>query len=302
MSPEQSRGLQVDFRTDIYALGVVCFQVLTGQLPFNGTSLMELMLAHSTQPPPRMSEIDPTLPSALDEPVLHMLAKDPGARPPSAGAAIEELEAAGQRAGVVSSSLAPTPATSDRANPSPGTVPAHARTNDPLALSPSHPTSAPGRRWALLGVIAVVALAVTAFFQLRATSSVVANAAATSTATAPDAASAPGAASSPPAESSAPAATGSAPAPLAPAASVVVVSTPASAFVSLDGKTLGAAPGPFPMPAGADRVTLRVTAPGYLPGTVDVVPGTTTTVSITLKKAAPSRGPISRDLDDPFKK
>jgi serine/threonine-protein kinase len=299
MSPEQSRGLQVDFRTDIYALGVVCFQVLTGHLPFNGTSLMELMLAHSTQPPPRMSSLDPTLPAALDEPVLHMLAKEPAGRPSSAGAAIDELEAAGQRAGVVSSSLAATPASSDHASPFAGTTPAHARTNDPLALNPSQPPpSAFGRRLAIAVAVALVALSVTAFRTLRATSPVVTSAPVTGSAATADPASAPSAAGSVP-ETPAPAATESTPAPLA---SVTVVATPAAALVSLDGKTLGAAPGPFAMPTSADKMTLRVTAPGYLPGTVDVVPGTTTTVSITLKKLAPSRGPISRDLDDPFKK
>jgi len=94
MSPEQARGIDVDHRTDIYALGVVCFQALTGRVPFDGDSLMDVLVAHMNTPPPRMTDVDPTLLRELDAPVLRMLAKDPAERPSSAGAAIDELEAA----------------------------------------------------------------------------------------------------------------------------------------------------------------------------------------------------------------
>jgi serine/threonine protein kinase len=191
MSPEQARGLNVDYRTDIYALGVVCFQLLTGHVPFNGTSLMELMIAHSTQPPPRMSDVEPTVPPMLDGPVLHMLAKDPADRPPSASAAMDELEAAGQAAGVVSSSLASTPGALPRMAGVAGVTPAHGHASDPLP-SPTN-VSLPGLtqpngalKYGLLA--ACVALAVVGVFVLRGASRVVPVAA---TPSVPSAASAP---------------------------------------------------------------------------------------------------------------
>jgi eukaryotic-like serine/threonine-protein kinase len=99
MSPEQARGVDVDFRSDIYALGVVCFQVLTGRVPFDGQSMMDVLMAHMATPAARMSEIDSTLSPDLDAAVAHMLEKDPALRPASAGAAIAELEAAGRITG-----------------------------------------------------------------------------------------------------------------------------------------------------------------------------------------------------------
>ena len=59
MSPEQCRGLGVDHRTDIYAFGVMTHEMLTGQLPFDGESMMDLMLKHTTATPPLMSSINP---------------------------------------------------------------------------------------------------------------------------------------------------------------------------------------------------------------------------------------------------
>ncbi|MBK8259229.1 MAG: serine/threonine protein kinase [Polyangiaceae bacterium] len=94
MSPEQCRGKRVDHRTDIYACGVLVHVMLTGKRPFDGESVMDILLKQITDPPPRMSEVCPDLPSSLDEPVLQMLAKDPEKRPQTASAAYELLEAA----------------------------------------------------------------------------------------------------------------------------------------------------------------------------------------------------------------
>jgi serine/threonine-protein kinase len=94
MSPEQCRGKKVDHRADIYALGVVAHEVLTGAPPFRGDALVDLMLKHTVEAPPRVSEARPELPSALDGPVLAMLAKRPQDRPVTAGQAIAALSAA----------------------------------------------------------------------------------------------------------------------------------------------------------------------------------------------------------------
>ena len=91
MSPEQCRGKNVDHRADIYALGVLTHEVLTGHAPFEDGTPVELLLRHTCDPPPRMSSVVADLPPELDAPVLAMLAKKPGDRPASAGAAIAAL-------------------------------------------------------------------------------------------------------------------------------------------------------------------------------------------------------------------
>ena len=100
MSPEQARGEKVDGRADVYALGVVCHQLLTGQLPISGTSTLVVLMAQLTSQPPRVSEVAPDLSPELDQPILHMLQKDPGARPATAGEALAELTLAAERAGL----------------------------------------------------------------------------------------------------------------------------------------------------------------------------------------------------------
>jgi serine/threonine-protein kinase len=100
MSPEQCHGQPVDVRTDVYSLGVMAHLVLTGELPFEGDSVMNILVKHLSEPPPRMSERCPELPPALDAPVLHMLEKDPARRPASAGSAVEALTAAAVASGM----------------------------------------------------------------------------------------------------------------------------------------------------------------------------------------------------------
>jgi len=77
MSPEQIRGDAVTFATDVYALGVMLFQMLTGQLPFVQP---DLVTKHLTTPPPLPSSILPALGPAFDEAILRCLAKDPSQR------------------------------------------------------------------------------------------------------------------------------------------------------------------------------------------------------------------------------
>ena len=82
MSPEQARGIGVDYRTDVYALGVLTFEILAGVRPFPslGDSFATLQ-AHAEEPPPSLADLVPTLPVELVQLVAAMLAKDPAARP-----------------------------------------------------------------------------------------------------------------------------------------------------------------------------------------------------------------------------
>ncbi len=80
MSPEQCRGQAVDQRTDIYALGVIMYNMFTGKQPFIAEGLGELLLAHMTQVPTALRQIEPEIPEVLEHCVAHALEKDPGAR------------------------------------------------------------------------------------------------------------------------------------------------------------------------------------------------------------------------------
>jgi serine/threonine-protein kinase len=101
MSPEQVHGRGVDHRTDIYAFGVVVFEMLTGRLPFDGESMIDVMVKHASHAAPKLTDFVPSIPAELNGPVLQMMAKDPGARFSSITAAMDALTEAAARAGVV---------------------------------------------------------------------------------------------------------------------------------------------------------------------------------------------------------
>jgi serine/threonine protein kinase len=98
MSPEQARGEAVDGRSDVYALGVLCYELLTGKLPITGDSTIVVLMAHVTQPAPPPSEVS-DVPAELNAPVLRMLEKAPSARFATAGEALAALIQAAERAG-----------------------------------------------------------------------------------------------------------------------------------------------------------------------------------------------------------
>jgi serine/threonine protein kinase len=81
MAPEQCEGKgPIDHRSDVYALGVLLFQMLTGTLPFGGEGCGEIMLKHMTTPVPAPRSIVPDLPPALESILFRALAKNPAER------------------------------------------------------------------------------------------------------------------------------------------------------------------------------------------------------------------------------
>ncbi len=81
MAPEQARGQYTDARTDIYALGLVLFQLITGHHPFAGArSVVEMIAAQVQRPPPSPREILSTIPGPIEEALLRALAKHPSER------------------------------------------------------------------------------------------------------------------------------------------------------------------------------------------------------------------------------
>ncbi|MET0286043.1 MAG: serine/threonine-protein kinase [Polyangiales bacterium] len=100
MSPEQARGDKVDTRADLYALGVLMHELITGTTPITADNMLGLLMAQIVQKPLRVSESNPELSPLLDAPVLRMLEKAPEARPPTAGQALEAITKAGEEAGL----------------------------------------------------------------------------------------------------------------------------------------------------------------------------------------------------------
>jgi serine/threonine-protein kinase len=76
MSPEQASDEEIDHRSDIYALGIITFQTLTGQLPFQATTPVVLLMKHMTEPVPRIRAFNPKLPVGYDTVLTKALAKN----------------------------------------------------------------------------------------------------------------------------------------------------------------------------------------------------------------------------------
>lgn len=85
MSPEQVQGRHVDGRSDVYALGVILYRFLTGQLPFSGSSTTALINAHVDLPVPDVRAIKENIPAVWQEVVAKAMAKDPKDRYATAG-------------------------------------------------------------------------------------------------------------------------------------------------------------------------------------------------------------------------
>src|SRR3954464_7767751 len=146
VAPEQIEGKELDRRTDVYSLGCVFYECLAGTPPFRRESDMAVMWAHMQEPPPRVTERRPDLPSALDGVIATALAKRKDDRFPSASSF-----AAAARAAIERGTVAQTPSlavTSPQAQAPPApTTPAY----------PTPPPEPPRRERSLTGVALVVA-------------------------------------------------------------------------------------------------------------------------------------------------
>ena len=83
IAPEQAFGDEIDPRADLYALGVLLYELVTGHLPFTGSSI-QIVIKHIQEMPKSPKELNHDLPSALDELIMHLLQKNPNDRPNSA--------------------------------------------------------------------------------------------------------------------------------------------------------------------------------------------------------------------------
>jgi serine/threonine-protein kinase len=136
MAPEQCQDVAIDARTDVYALGVMAFELATGRLPFAHRSVTQLLLAHIGEPPPRPSDLAPVDP-ALERAILRALAKDPADR-------FQDMAAFGATLREVAERGAPLAAPPPARTPAPAPPPASApRAEGAAPPAPPAPAPAP---------------------------------------------------------------------------------------------------------------------------------------------------------------
>jgi eukaryotic-like serine/threonine-protein kinase len=92
LSPEQAQGLTVREGSDLYSIGVVLYELLTGRVPFDADAAVTIALKHVSEAPPRPTQFNPNIPPELEQIVLWVLNKDPADRPADADQLITALE------------------------------------------------------------------------------------------------------------------------------------------------------------------------------------------------------------------
>ena len=92
LSPEQAQGLEVTWTSDIYSIGVILYEALTGRVPFEADTAVAVALKQVSEQPRKPSALNPTVPPALDAVTLKALAKDPANRFQTADEFIRALD------------------------------------------------------------------------------------------------------------------------------------------------------------------------------------------------------------------
>jgi serine/threonine-protein kinase len=302
MSPEQCRGLEVDRRTDVYAFGTMVFQVLTGEVPFNGDSSMDVLVKHMTAAPPAASARCPDVPVAVDPIIARMMAKEPADRPASLGECIDLLSRAigdiplGEAATIpaaagVMSPLAgyrldsvPTVIDDGKSMPGSASVRVLAASQSllgsesdvmppivkPLRIAPYVVAAVAAMIAAIVVVVALKSTGKSGGTNASAVPTQEVSSASTEKAAGPSAAALPH------------------PVPIEDV-KVRVDGAPAGAVVTADGRELGAAPGPFTMKNGAET-KLVVSAKGYRAKEVTVKAAPDLVVTVALDRQAGAGG------------
>jgi serine/threonine protein kinase len=93
-SPEQSTGNAVDRRTDVYSLGIVLFQMLSGRVPFTGSTAVAIAVKHTVEDPPPLTQLNPSISRSVEAVVMKAMAKKPEQRYASAGELARALRSA----------------------------------------------------------------------------------------------------------------------------------------------------------------------------------------------------------------
>jgi len=163
MSPEQGQGLEVDRRSDVYSLGVILYEMLTGRTPYEADSPLSVMVQHITKPLPLPRAVNPDIPAAVERVMIKALVKDPAYRYACAGDLAIALQAA-----VAQVEATPTVKPSPEAETMTGAAvpppPQEPPQSPPPPAKPPKTTESPRRRnrivAAVITSVAILALAV----------------------------------------------------------------------------------------------------------------------------------------------
>ncbi len=294
MAPEQCRGKAVDHLTDVYAFGVLAYEMLTGAPPFDGDDSLDLLMKHTSVRPEAPSKRRAELAPEVDKVVLALLAKDPAQRPSPLGGVVSALSrAAGAKEPSLPASdpveLPPSMAFKD-------TLPAAARRTQGNADEPPRRSL-----WPWLAAAGAAGLVI--FVVARGAHDGAQQVRAETPAAPP-----------PPPPASAPADTPSSapapePVPVPPAQEVKLVvngAPPGTEVVGPDGGVLGTAPGALQVPEGDAPIEVELRKSGFLPETRTVTPDRDRVLEVRLRKAprrtkAATHKPGLDDFEDPFK-
>lgn len=150
MAPEMASGEKIDYRADIYELGVILFQMLSGQVPFTGTTPLVVIMKQIQEPLPLLHSINPAIPAAIDAVIQKATAKRREDRYASAKEMAQEFRAAiaqpSSYGGNASPYNGPTVRASPPAGVAPTTIPPY---NTPPAQQRAYPNTVPPRQlWA----------------------------------------------------------------------------------------------------------------------------------------------------------
>jgi eukaryotic-like serine/threonine-protein kinase len=321
MSPEQCRGRNVDHRTDVYSFGILTHEALTGRAPFEGEDVMDLLVKQTSSPAPPVSSVCKDLSREIDAPILHMLEKEPTARPASCGAAIEALTAAAKRAGhAVSGPQVVVPAASPsgpgvRSGPNGNLTPselgllseaptlAQGVANSKTLLgsesdvgSVSRASAAPRKRGALIAIaVCAISLGVAGVLLSRTWATPTQAATGPGNATTPQS-NEPAKATEPSIETNTPKVTPmtDVPPPIPAEIEVEIQSAPDTAVVFADDVRLGPPPGPFRFKRGTEKIKLTIKAEGFKNRDVLITTEKSVIIPAEMTKSGPSKQPTTK--------